>query len=149
MWGKIIIPMYRLWLHGLYGLYGSQCPLPPPQKKKKKKKKKQTNLISPSLSHRRQSQTDGWKNTLWFWMDSLYFLRHRFWPQGGRSLLWMRITSKELATPIKFQLFRWSIWSILPTFNIAHVYWDYQNPLTCGIDELMWRFLNLSTGPQS
>ena len=22
MWGKIIIPMYRLWLHGLYGLYG-------------------------------------------------------------------------------------------------------------------------------
>ena len=22
MWGKIIIPMYRLWLNGLYGLYG-------------------------------------------------------------------------------------------------------------------------------
>ena len=27
MWGKIIIPMYRLWLHGLYGLYGPRCPL--------------------------------------------------------------------------------------------------------------------------
>ena len=27
MWGKIIIPIYRLWLNGLYGLYGSQCPL--------------------------------------------------------------------------------------------------------------------------
>ena len=29
MWGKIIIPMYRLWLHSLYGLYGPQCPLSP------------------------------------------------------------------------------------------------------------------------
>ena len=29
MWGKIIIPMYRLWLHGLYGLYGPHCPLSP------------------------------------------------------------------------------------------------------------------------
>ena len=27
MWGKIIIPMYRLWLNGLYGLYGPRCPL--------------------------------------------------------------------------------------------------------------------------
>ena len=27
MWGKIIIPMYKLWLHGLYGLYGPRCPL--------------------------------------------------------------------------------------------------------------------------
>ena len=26
---KIIIPMYRLWLHGLYGLYGPQCLLSP------------------------------------------------------------------------------------------------------------------------
>ena len=29
MWGKIIIPMYRLWLHDLYGLYGPRCPLSP------------------------------------------------------------------------------------------------------------------------
>ena len=29
MWGKIMIPMYRLWLHGLYGLYGPRCPLSP------------------------------------------------------------------------------------------------------------------------
>ena len=28
-WGKIMIPMYRLWLHGLYGLYGPHCPLSP------------------------------------------------------------------------------------------------------------------------
>ena len=27
MWGKIIIPMYRLWLNSLYGLYGPRCPL--------------------------------------------------------------------------------------------------------------------------
>ena len=26
MWGKIMIPMYRLWL---YGLYGPQCPMSP------------------------------------------------------------------------------------------------------------------------
>ena len=37
MWGKIIIPMYRLWLHGLYGLYGPRCPLSP---------KRPINLIS-------------------------------------------------------------------------------------------------------
>ena len=29
MWGKIIILMYRLWLHGLYGLHGHRCPLYP------------------------------------------------------------------------------------------------------------------------
>ena len=29
MRGKIMIPMYRLWLHGLYGLYGPRCPLSP------------------------------------------------------------------------------------------------------------------------
>ena len=29
MWGKIVIPMYWLWLHGLYGLYGRRCPLSP------------------------------------------------------------------------------------------------------------------------
>ena len=27
MWGKIIIPTYRLWLNGLYGLYGPRCHL--------------------------------------------------------------------------------------------------------------------------
>ena len=41
MWGKIIIPMYRLWLHGLYGLYGPWCPL---------SAKSLINLISLSLS---------------------------------------------------------------------------------------------------
>ena len=37
MWGKIIIPMYRLWLYSLYGLYGPRCPLSP---------KRPINLIS-------------------------------------------------------------------------------------------------------
>ena len=41
MWGKIIIPMYRLWLNGLYGLYGPWCPL---------FSKRPINLISLSLS---------------------------------------------------------------------------------------------------
>ena len=27
MWGIIIIPKYRLWLHGLYGLFERHCPL--------------------------------------------------------------------------------------------------------------------------
>ena len=40
MWGKIIIPMYRLWLNGLYGLYGPRCPL---------SSKRPINLISLSL----------------------------------------------------------------------------------------------------
>ena len=43
MWGKIIIPMYRLWLNGLYGLYGPRCPL---------FSKRPINLISLSLSIR-------------------------------------------------------------------------------------------------
>ena len=41
MWGKIIIPMYRWWLNGLYGLYGPRCPL---------FSKRPINLISLSLS---------------------------------------------------------------------------------------------------
>ena len=43
MWGKIIIPMYRLWLNGLYGLYGPRCPL---------SSKRPINLISLSLCKR-------------------------------------------------------------------------------------------------
>ena len=42
MWRKIIIPMYRLWLHGLYGLYGPRSPLSP---------KRPINIISLSLRH--------------------------------------------------------------------------------------------------
>ena len=42
MWGKIIIPMYRLWLNGLYGLYGPRCPL---------FSKRPINLISLSPGH--------------------------------------------------------------------------------------------------
>ena len=29
MWGEIMIAMYRLWLHDLYGLYGPRCLLSP------------------------------------------------------------------------------------------------------------------------
>ena len=42
LWGKIMIPMYRLWLHGLYGLYGPPCPLSP---------ERLINLITYSLTH--------------------------------------------------------------------------------------------------
>ena len=41
MWGKIMIPMYRLWLHGLYELYGPRCPLSP---------ERPLNLITHSLT---------------------------------------------------------------------------------------------------
>ena len=40
MIGKIIIPVYKLWLHGLYGLYRTRCPLSP---------KKTLNLIIHTL----------------------------------------------------------------------------------------------------
>ena len=39
-WGKIMIPLYRLWLHGLYGLHRHRCPLSP---------KRPLNLITHSL----------------------------------------------------------------------------------------------------
>ena len=42
MWGKIIIPIYRLWLHGLYGLYGPCCLLSP---------ERLLNFITHSLTH--------------------------------------------------------------------------------------------------
>ena len=42
MWGKIIIPMYRLWLCSLYGLYGLWRPLSP---------KMLLNLITHTLIH--------------------------------------------------------------------------------------------------
>ena len=42
MWGKIMIPVYKLWLHGLYGLYGPRCPLSP---------ERPLNLITHSLTH--------------------------------------------------------------------------------------------------
>ena len=42
MWGKIMIPMYRLWLHSLYGLYEPRCLLSP---------ERLLNLITHSLTH--------------------------------------------------------------------------------------------------
>ena len=41
LWREIMIPMYRLWLHSLYGLYGPRCPLSP---------KRLLNLITHSLT---------------------------------------------------------------------------------------------------
>ena len=52
MWGKIIIPMYRLWLHSLYGLYGPWCPLSP---------KRLMNLISLSCEYQRMIRGLIWK----------------------------------------------------------------------------------------
>ena len=54
MWGKIIIPMYRLWLHGLYG---SRCPL---------SQKRQINLIS--LSSQREALLQS--NTISHWLGA-------------------------------------------------------------------------------
>ena len=47
MWGKIMMPMYRLWLHGLYGLYGPLWPLSP---------ERPLNLINHSIN-----DTNQWK----------------------------------------------------------------------------------------
>ena len=58
MWRKIIIPMYMLWLHSLYGLYGPRCPLYP---------KRPINLTSLSLS------AAGWTKTWYYRVFSEYF----------------------------------------------------------------------------
>ena len=42
MWGKIMIPMYRMWLQGVYGLYGPRCPMSP---------ERMLNLITHSLTY--------------------------------------------------------------------------------------------------
>ena len=42
MWGKIMIPMHMIYLHGLYGLSGPRCPLSP---------ERLLNLITHSLTH--------------------------------------------------------------------------------------------------
>ena len=52
VWGKIMIAMYRLWLHGLYGLHGPRCMLSP---------KRLVNLITHSL------------NSLVQWIENSYF----------------------------------------------------------------------------
>ena len=49
MCGKIMIPMYRQWLHGLYGLYGPCCMLSP---------ERPLNLITHSLSSPRGRITE-------------------------------------------------------------------------------------------
>ena len=41
-WGKIMIPMFRLWLHSLYGLYGPRCLLSP---------ERPLNLVTHSITH--------------------------------------------------------------------------------------------------
>ena len=57
MWGKIIILMYMLWLHSLYGLYGPRCPLSP---------KRLINLISLSLDNLLNKQLSCWSvERLW------------------------------------------------------------------------------------
>ena len=60
MWGKIIITMYRLWLNGLYGLYGPRCPL---------FSKRPINLISLSLSSFFVNIDS------WYWLCSRNFSR--------------------------------------------------------------------------
>ena len=60
MWGKIIIPMYKLWLNGLYGLYGPRCPL---------FSKRPINLISLSLSLGAWSAPSLYLNQCWNIVD--------------------------------------------------------------------------------
>ena len=66
MWGKILIPMYRLCLYGLYGLYGPQCLLFP---------ERLLNLITHSLT---SIVSDHFEiNQFWFhWLQIILWLRH-------------------------------------------------------------------------
>ena len=68
MWGKIIIPMYRLWLNGLYGLYGPRCPL---------SSKRPINLISLSLSIVMDLQNDFMGN--WMISNTFYMPNWLWW----------------------------------------------------------------------
>ena len=71
MWGKTIIPMYRLWLNGLHGLYGPRCPLSP---------KRPINLISLSLMP--WCLASPGHQQPWYWLcrigRSLFYLRKDF-----------------------------------------------------------------------
>ena len=75
MWGKIIIPMYRLWLNGLYGLYGPRCPL---------SSKRPINLISLSLYRtllidmKRCESTECWTHVVTFSFDLIHDLDLEF-----------------------------------------------------------------------
>ena len=103
MWGKIIIPMYRLWLNGLYGLYGPRCPL---------SSKRPINLISLSLFPRDLGLTydQKWPNSrlLGSWSARSYIapmlLTRRSWDtpeysqQLGPTRHWNRHAPRPLLT---------------------------------------------------
>ena len=72
MWGKIIIPMYRLWLSGLYG---PRCPLSP---------KRPINLISLSLQVNHK--------------DNIHI--QYYWALWGESIQWLLMDSPHKGSVI-------------------------------------------------
>ena len=92
MWGKILIPMYRLWLHSLYGLYGPRCPLSP---------KRSINLISLSLEHSMSESvttkllTKAWKNLFSFTLTNL-FMNLPYQQSKNRGIHWQNDRISEI-----------------------------------------------------
>ena len=96
MWGKIIIPMYRLWLNGLYGLYGPRCPL---------FSKRPINLISLSLSLPSGKMTPLYWNGAWICQSSFEIISHCFNPFLSRNVSCLHVQSTSskgaYACPVK------------------------------------------------
>ena len=111
MWGKIIIPMYRLWLNGLYGLYGPRCPL---------FSKRPINLISLSLSV-----------NVWNWkIKVINPVGPMRW--GGCVLLispweiYMKFLMNHFQANVSHYWLRYLKWTC-PQMNVTGLYWWYIN----------------------
>ena len=133
MWGKIIIPMYRLWLHGLYGLYGPRCPLSP-------QKADELNL---SLLEFVQQEMTKFTMEQPYMLPILHWQCHACWCSGDfRSHGITRhgiITSNTVAQDLPCH--------ILSHCDLSAIIWQIRNNYTLAINicTIIWLSLNIYT----
>ena len=108
MWGKIMIPMYRLWLHGLYGLYGPRCPMSP---------ERLLNLITHSLDL-----------VMPFVNSDLFQDWIRIWIGPARQLIWSRLVINKITrSSFQYTLLAILLISTINIYSKKILYWDYCN----------------------
>ena len=108
MWGKIMIPMYRLWLHGLYGLYGPRCPMSP---------ERLLNLITHSLDL-----------VMPFVNSDLFQDWIRIWIGPARQLIWSwLVINKIMRSSFQYMLLAILLISTINIYSKKILYWDYCN----------------------
>ena len=138
MW-KIMIPIYRLWLHGLYELYGPHCPLSP---------ERPLNLITHTLVKFVADMAE-YTNTMFCQIVSITIYLPMFYAtvtmkQGGQTLctscsgsrilwhyivnMWYHIYTQRIFTFVKLRLFAdepFIKWYVLYIQGIQHPisYW--------------------------